>query len=93
MTKICSSCKIEKEDNSFNKKYEGLSAYCKECNKLFLKKHYEKNKEYYITKSRNRKNLIIKIINEFKEKTPCKDCGNLYSACVMDFDHLHEKKF
>lgn len=24
---------------------------------------------------------------------PCKDCGQRYPSYVMDFDHLHDKKF
>jgi hypothetical protein len=31
-------------------------------------------------------------INALKA-VPCKDCGNSYPPCVMDFDHLSNKSF
>lgn len=32
-------------------------------------------------------------ISKLKESSPCVDCGKFYPACVMDFDHLGDKKF
>jgi len=47
-TKICSKCKKEKELTEFckdNSRRDGLSAWCRECKKEFMKKYRIKNKE------------------------------------------------
>ena len=45
--KVCSKCKIEKDESEFNKNKStksGLSRYCKECRKI--NKYKEHQKEY-----------------------------------------------
>lgn len=50
--KVCSKCKIKKEDNNFCKYKKGLQNYCKICNKEYRKiyirgeKHKEWQKQY-----------------------------------------------
>jgi hypothetical protein len=59
MTKICSKCKIEKDESEFSKskdKKDGLYCNCKKC----IKEHYINNKNKILEKKKNIK-LIIKI--------------------------------
>lgn len=46
----------------------------------------------YVRKQPGRERLRI-LVHELKSKTPCADCGQIYPACCMDFDHLpgHQK--
>jgi hypothetical protein len=52
--KICSTCKIEKNINEFNKSKKGLKSQCKKCRKSYA----QQNKD----KIREQKNNIIKNI-------------------------------
>ena len=37
--------------------------------------------------------VIKEWLREYKESTPCKDCGKKFPAVCMDFDHLSDKKY
>lgn len=34
---------------------------------------------------------VARQLKIYKESLPCKDCGEYYKACQMDFDHLFDK--
>ena len=90
--KKCWTCKESKEESCFNKKWNWLQSYCKECNKNKLKEHYIANKEHYLAKRLVQKEEIVTITREAKN-VPCTDCKQLYPYYVMDFDHLWDKSF
>jgi len=54
MTKICTSCLIEKEETEYTKKGNGLKPICKSCNaarmKVYHQSNSEKEKQYRVTK-------------------------------------------
>lgn len=88
-TKICSSCKLEKNKEEFNKRSsskDGLGSYCKLCNKDKLKQHYHNNKEYYYSKSKNHSKKIQDWFNEFRKTLSCIKC-NESRWWVLDFHH------
>jgi len=89
--KTCSTCKISKFEEDFNKrtlkKSVILQASCKSCNAAYNKKHYEVNKKSYIEGNKARINRTKKLLFEYKAKTPCMDCGGRYPHFCMDFDH------
>lgn len=58
----------------------------KECHS-----HYERNKEYYYERNRNRRIAARKYIAE-KKAGPCIDCKNTFLPCQMDFDHRDDDK-
>lgn len=89
--KKCNSCQKDKEDSDFNKcasKPGGLSNKCKECNKNYLKNHYDNNKRYYLDKNNRRKLNIRKYI--LSKKIECVKCGESHAAC-LDFHHKENK--
>lgn len=57
--------------------------------------HSDELRQYWNTYRRERVANNKHFLNEFKEATPCTDCGNKYPAVCMDFDHVPErgKKF
>jgi hypothetical protein len=73
---------------------DGLSRVCKECQKRYLKGHYDANKSYYAKKARAAEAETRAFIAEAKNK-PCADCKERYPPWVMDFDHRAgaEKEF
>jgi hypothetical protein len=77
MSKICPTCKIEKEDSEFYTRGRSkiLASKCKSCFNL-----------YCVERWKNRK---LKEIAKFGGK--CLDCGNEYHYSVYEFHHLHSK--
>ena len=58
--KKCRVCKVEKPIDFFYKnkrKKDGIDTICKICASIEGKKHYAKNREYYIKKSFENKEL------------------------------------
>ncbi len=84
--KTCPVCKIEKPDHEFHRRHGKLTR-CKLCRKIIHKQHYNSNKKFYEEQAKNRKEEIVKRINEFKN-VPCADCGRMFDTICMDFDHL-----
>lgn len=62
----------------------------------YNQKWYRKNRSRLIQKAkesqRRYRERNRKYVNDLKSSTPCADCGTLYPACVMDFDHLGDKE-
>ena len=91
IVKKCTRCLVAKEITEFhcNKvKRDGLSPHCKDCQKKYLKDHYNKNKSYYKAKARKRAKICKNTLRELKS-SPCTDCGQSYPPYVMDFDHVN----
>ena len=77
--KICTQCKIEKEDNEFYKNGNRLQSCCKECHKQNIRESYKKKMEE---------------INNYKQQIGCKKCG-IKHFYLLDFHHKNpsEKDF
>ncbi len=91
--KKCSRCKKEKSIEEFNFKNKALKlrqVQCKECTRLLIKNHYNKNKSYYLRKAEKRnlklKLEIIAYLKDFLVKNPCVDCSES-DITVLEFDH------
>ena len=95
--RICSRCKQEKPEENFNfkNKLKGLRQYhCKDCSRLYIKSHYNKNKEYYLQKAYRRNQKIRSVIKtyiwDYLNNHPCVDCGEK-DPIVLEFDHIGVK--
>ena len=86
--KVCSRCKIEKDDGSFHKRGAGFQDRCKECKRLSIREHYQANKQYYLDKAKKSKEQGREITQSVR-KQPCTDCKKEYPYYVMDFDHIN----
>lgn len=51
------------------------------------RRHYEKNREAYLARSRDQKAAIREAVRVAKD-VPCADCGGRFPYYVMEFDHL-----
>lgn len=94
----CSKCQQIKPLVEFsfkNKKRKKLNFYCKECNRIYNRAHYIKNRLNYrikqkIWRANFRKIIRLKIIEHFKTH-PCVDCGEK-DCSVLEFDHVKGDK-
>ena len=87
MSKVCSKCKIEKDESEFyvnNKAVDGLDHYCKDCRKAYShdnrKNHYEYIKQY---QEENR--AFVESL-----KTRCVKCDE-DRPWVIQFHHIDHK--
>ena len=71
-------------------------SYCKSCQSIYRKEHYNNNKEKYKEKARIRNEKIRKdlrkYVKEYKEKHPCVNCGITKPIIILDFDHVKGEK-
>lgn len=88
----CTSCKESKDDSEFSRRGNKLQTECKACHSIYLKQHYQDNKQQYLENISRRKKEIQAFIRDQKNK-PCYDCKKNYPYYVMDFDHLKDKEF
>ncbi len=91
--KKCTKCKKEKTSDEFNFKIKALNlrqGQCRECTRLFVKNHYNSNREYYLKKARKRNTeLNLELLSYLKKyflEHPCIDCGES-DITVLEFDH------
>ena len=95
--KVCSTYNEEKLKSEFSQRISGkIHGVCKSCHNKYNKKHYQKNKDLYISRAATRTVKLREIQREFIiqiKSVPCKDCGIKYPPYVMQFDHLLDKEF
>jgi hypothetical protein len=93
--KTCSDCKTIKVLSEFpfkNRKLNKVQSYCKDCQKVRSKAHYELNKQSYIDRAAVNRQKIKDYITELKEAGACFDCGRSYPARAMDYHHPDDNK-
>lgn len=88
--KVCANCKTPKIKEEFyvnkNNKRDGLSSWCKMCQKSHKKEHYNLNKTQYQKNYLNNFKWLIDIKKELK----CEKCGFNHPA-ALDFHHIDPK--
>lgn len=94
MKKLCGNCKIKKSVEEFNKKSvskDGLNSQCKDCNKIYLKNHYLKNKEGYLKRNQKKREKLKKWFINYKQTLKCSICPES-RYWVLDFHHRDPSK-
>lgn len=93
-TRICRICKTKKDIDEFNFKNKAKGTHqrrCKECDKVFQKEWYTKNKSKRIKKVLERNTRVRKehreYVNSIKAKG-CVKCGYKKCLTAIDFHHL-----
>lgn len=96
-TRICGICKIEfpKTEEFFAKRKgvrkERFQGNCRCCQKEYRKKHYEENKEKYLTLSKEHKKETIKWFINYKSTLSCSNCGES-RYWTLDFHHTNSEE-
>jgi hypothetical protein len=88
---FCKKCESDKNEEDFsfkNKKLGTRASCCKECHKLYMKKHYKLNRNAYIDRGKKRNSLEKRNHRAFiiSLKTKCIICGETHPAC-LEFHH------
>lgn len=92
MTKVCTKCKRELDEDEFNWKFKNIrrSAYCRDCSREYIREHYINNRQYYLNKAKKRNKEVrpisYKFIGDYLATHPCIDCGES-DILVLEFDH------
>ena len=92
--KVCSECKLEKDESEFNKNRGKPSVWCKTCLKIY---HHKRNSTTEMRKKRmesnyKKRNAVRIKVMEYLNSNPCVQCGE-NDIVVLEFDHLRDKKF
>lgn len=98
MDKICIKCNKPKKVGDFsfkNKAKNKRSNTCRACHKIYVKQHYQENKDAYKNRAKvftaetriTNKDKIIKYLVDH----PCVDCGE-NDIIVLEFDHVRGEK-
>lgn len=96
MQKNCPHCMRLLDENEFNWKfkYTKRASYCKDCSRVYIREHYEKNRKYYIEKAMARNKATrtkeFEYLLAFLTEHPCIDCGQS-DIRVLEFDHRDRK--
>ena len=93
--KKCARCLEIKATSEFNRRarsLDGLHSYCRDCSKQHYKDNIARHSANVAKRNKEERARQRAWIVEYKESNPCTDCGVYYPACVMDFDHLRDKK-
>lgn len=99
MTKKCSVCKIEKDENEFYIRRTAKnvrSSWCKLCMNEYDKERWKRNKDTISKRKKiekkKRTEINTKNIFEYLKKHSCIDCGES-DPIVLEFDHIEDKKY
>lgn len=87
--KICTKCKIEKDENQFNfrnKLIGKLQSNCRDCQKIMKDNHYNSNKDWYMKRNLERRNSYREWFSKFKSTLKCSYCGENHPS-TLDFHH------
>ena len=96
--KRCPACDRWLDPGAFSpnrSRPDGLQAYCHNCQRSYVRGHYEANRDYYIAKAKKSRPLFTKRMKEFLaacKSVPCTDCGGVFPPYVMHFDHIGNDK-
>ncbi len=93
-TKKCTCCLKEKPFSEFSKKKSGkhgLQSRCKKCHRLYTKRHYKENKDYYIQKAKRNRESIRRWFKEYKSDLGCEKCEEAHISC-LEFHHEDPKE-
>lgn len=92
--KRCVHCKKMKDEQEFswsNKSKGVRNKRCKECQKVFSKNHYNKNKEVYLNTQRKIRDRNQEFVCNYLKDKCCVDCGE-DDIVVLQFDHIDPTK-
>jgi len=94
MKKICTKCKIEKNENEFHKRTKNRRhSICKECKKNYDKYWYGKNINRRNKLKHNAKERLIRnknFIRNYKISIGCQICGYNKSYNALEFHHKND---
>jgi len=89
--KVCTKCKIEKEDEDFSWKIKAKNkrdTRCKVCRSEYRKEYYQKNKEKEKLRTKERRANTINWLQKYKDNLQCCRCDENFNKC-LHFHHIN----
>jgi hypothetical protein len=97
-TKLCPSCKVQKDVTEFgvnNARLDGLQSQCRACKKLTQDNWYRKNRVEHQARVKRRRfdhrDRVVSQLLEYFRTHSCVDCGEP-DPLVLEFDHVRGQK-
>lgn len=92
----CSKCGRRLPNEMFHQRPSGKFYYhCKDCQRAYVRQHYQDNREVYLARSASRNRRIkaeLRVeIGAYLRSHPCVDCGEA-DPIVLQFDHVRGTK-
>src|SRR4030067_2855254 len=92
--KVCSTCKIRKEDYEFyrdKRSIDNLASCCSSCARTARRHSYLLHKDSERRGKARRRNELLSRIERYMASHPCVDCG-FSDTRALEFDHVRGKK-
>jgi len=84
----CSMCGLWKPQTDFHNSRRGQFTYCRECRRAYDRRYYhERGRAARMERGRAHREAARAWMDALKDM-PCTDCGQMYPAWVMHWDHL-----
>ena len=97
-TKLCPSCKVEKDVTEFganNARPDGLQSQCRACKSLTQGRWYKEHRIEHQARVKRRRfkhrDSVVSQILEYFRTHSCVDCGES-DPLVLEFDHVRGQK-
>jgi hypothetical protein len=84
---VCKEAKGEEEYNWRNKSQGRRKNYCRTCDRVIKKRHYDNNRADIIAQVRARTAMNVDRFQQWKSQLKCTLCPETDSCC-LDFHHL-----
>jgi hypothetical protein len=82
-------CGLWKAESEFHNSRTGQFSYCRECRRAYDRRYYhERGKAARQARRRARLTKARAWMAALKKGVPCADCGEVFPAWVMHWDHL-----
>lgn len=86
LPRLCTSCGEHRPPDDF----PARGRTCLICRRAYGRRHYEKNRRYYVVKAKVRRALVIAEVRawiaQYLRSHPCLDCGER-DVRTLEFDH------
>ena len=88
---LCARCLEWKAASEFHNSRTGQFSYCRDCRNTYDREYYaERGKAARLSRRRAAIDAAREWMNSLKAGVPCADCGEIFPAFVMHWDHLPE---
>jgi hypothetical protein len=85
----CAMCELWKPESEFHNSRTGQFSYCRACRRTYDRRYYhEHGRAARLERQRARVRAARAWMSSLKEGVACADCGQVFPAWVMHWDHL-----
>src|SRR5712691_881632 len=87
----CAMCALIKPKAEFHNSRTGQFSYCRDCRRAYDRRYYHTRGRVARLARRHARNMKARAwMADLKRARPCSDCGGIFPAFAMHWDHLPE---